>query len=94
MLVARPLDEEFDYRAERFTVACTVSGRTEVFLIAWWARSYDEAEEQFQKWLSKGWAMMSRTFFNERCRYVFRPGAVNGFIVLPPRTNELLDDDW
>jgi hypothetical protein len=91
-IIARPLDIRFAPGAERFTIACTVVGRSPVFLIAWWARDFDAAETTFRAWLSEGWAMMSRTFFDEPCRYVFRTGAVTGFVVLPPKRDEILDD--
>ncbi len=90
--IARPLDVRFAPGAERYTVACTVVGRNPVFLIAWWARDFDDAETSFRGWLSESWRTMSRTFFDEPCRYVFRTGAVTGFVVLPPKRDEILDD--
>jgi uncharacterized protein YecA (UPF0149 family) len=64
-------------------MACTVAGENSVVLITWRARSPEEAEVTFHQWLEKGWGALSKTFFNEPCRYVFRTGAVTGFVVLP-----------
>jgi hypothetical protein len=95
MSVARPLDKHFDPSANRYIMACVVSSRTNpVFLIAWRAHDPREAEATFLEWIAQGWAIMTRTFFDERCRYVFRTSAISGFVVLPPRSYDILDDDY
>src|SRR6266545_5189244 len=94
MAVARPLGIRFNPTARQYIMACVVSSRTNpVFLIAWWARDPDDAEATFLEWIANGWAMMSRTFFDEPCRYVFRTSAISGFVVLPPRSYDILDDE-
>ena len=64
-------------------MACTGSGISELVLINWRAADRRLAEITFRTWLDGNWAVLSRTFFNEPCRYVFRTGAVTGFVVLP-----------
>ncbi|HEV2784256.1 MAG TPA: hypothetical protein VGX25_33135 [Actinophytocola sp.] len=71
------------YAPLAYTMACTVAGRDGVYLIAWRARNRVDAEATFQEWLNKGWAIMSRTFWGEPCRYVFRTAAITGFVALP-----------
>ena len=90
--VARPLDRKPRPGDKRFTVACTVSGLNPVFLIAWWAPNHKLAEKEFRAWLDDDWATISRTFFDEPCVYLFRTGAVTGFVVLPARGEELVDE--
>ncbi len=92
--MARPLDVPFDPSAERYTMACVVSSRSNpVFLIHWRAHDPDDAEATFLEWIAKGWAVMTRTFFDEPCRYVFRTSAISGFVVLTPRSYDILDEE-
>lgn len=84
LIEAEPLDKPFDPLApERYLMACTVSGRKEVFMIRWRARDLGDAEATFADWLSQGWAVISKSFLGQPCRYVFRTGAVSAFFVLP-----------
>jgi hypothetical protein len=68
-----------------FWMACAVSGVSPVFLIEWSADDIDLAAETFRNWLDGGWAIITPSFFNDPGEYVFRTGAINGFIVLPDR---------
>ena len=84
LVQAHPWDEPDALAGgQDYLMACTVAGESSVVLITWRARDRDDAEVTFQKWLDQDWGVLSKTFFNEPCRYVFRTGAVTGFVVLP-----------
>jgi hypothetical protein len=85
LIQAEPLDVPDDpANTQSYLMACAVSGATSsLVLISWKARDRRHAEVTFQDWLDKGWGVLSRSFFNVPCRWVFRTGAVNGFVVLP-----------
>src|SRR5690349_2490524 len=72
-------DDPDDPTGYMYTMACTVSGIDELVLISWRAVNRGLAEITFRQWLEDGWAVLSRTFFNEPCRFVFRTGAITGF---------------
>ena len=83
LVQAHPWDDPDLVGGLEYQMACTVSGESSVVLVTWRARNPKDAEVTFQKWLEGGWGVLSKTFFNEPCRYVFRTGAVTGFVVLP-----------
>jgi hypothetical protein len=88
-VVAQPVFKSHSPRPARYPgretywMACAVSGIPQMFIIEWSADNIDLATETFRDWLDSGWAVITPSFFNDPGEYVFRTGAINGFIVLP-----------